>query len=371
LWTHLPSTLPKKPELLRKPDDKPSPDDEAGDSFDLDAEAVADIAAEAITKLRKVFDLRPAAAVKLKVNVRFPVGYPPTEDALTRWIKLLDTKIAEASTTTSVDPWAAAFQTAAVTGRGGGASGLPRVNERAGEDSDGSEARAAKTARNKKKKDAKRRKRESLESVSSTASTDTVAEEGRLKDSGWGTRQVKLTRFADCLSAFIRKTPVPVEMGLGPSDGYAGLLFIEFATSCGRRSLVSWMENQFDKEMAVKHGASYATRPPREVHELRFLVFVLDLALQDASCVEDTLSGSSMLVDILGRRLFASYQVLAGEMFWPVAERFLPVGAVKRDPGVPAWKLLGIAKEVKREEKAKAVLRGEATAKATPGKPPA
>lgn len=131
------------------------------------------------------------------------------------------------------------------------------------------------------------------------------------------------------------------------------------------------MENQFDKEMAVKHGASYATRPPREVHELRFLVFVLDLALQDASCVEDTLSGSSMLVDILGRRLFASYQVLAGEMFWPVAERFLPVGAVKRDPGVPAWKLLGIAKEVKREEKAKAVLRGEATAKATPGKPPA
>jgi hypothetical protein len=72
------------------------------------------------------------------------------------------------------------------------------------------------------------------------------------------------------------------------------------------------------------------------------------LHLHGASCVEDTLSESSMLMDILGRRLFASYQVLSGEMFWAVAERFLHVGAVKHDPCVLAWKMLGIAKKVKR-----------------------
>ena len=235
--------------------------------------------------------------------------------------------------------------------------------------------RARKTARNKKRKEAKklakqRKARDSLDSVASAASfeSDADRDESRLKDGGWGMKAIKPTRFEEALTAFVQEKPRPVEMLVGSREGYLGLAFIDFATSSGSRSLLSWMESVFEREMVVKHGAAFSTRPPREVHELRFLVFVLDLALQDATFVKRTLSGASVVLDVLARRLFASYQVLAGEMSWSVAERSLPVGAVKRDPGVQSSKLFGMAKELKRGEKVKAVLRGESV-KTSPAKP--
>ena len=233
------------------------------------------------------------------------------------------------------------------------------------------EARRKKKEKNKRKKERQRSKRrDSAESVSTVGSAISERDDGALKGGGWGMRSVKPVCIASLLSTFVKKSPRPVEMLVGANDGYLGLQFIDYVTSSGARSLASWVETQFEKEMAIIHGAAFATKPPREVHELRFLAFVLDLALQDAEFVEQTVSGASMVADVLARRLFASYQVLAGEMSWSIAERVLPVGAVKRVPGVQAAKLFGMVKELKRGEKAKAVLHGEAAGpKATPLNP--
>ncbi len=68
--------------------------------------------------------------------------------------------------------------------------------------------------------------------------------------------------------------------------------------------------------------------------------------LQDAEIVEQMVSGTYMVVDVLARQLLLS-------------RCDLPVDAVKRVPRVQSSKLFGMAKELQRGKKAKVVLRTE------------
>jgi hypothetical protein len=222
------------------------------------------------------------------------------------------------------------------------------------------------TAKKSRKKKKKPKKRDSLDSTGSRASLDGEGDDDAGSEQSlngvrqWGLNAVKLSRFERMLRGFVKPQDTrPAPMVFGAAGGQVGLLFIEYVTCSGERSLTSWLDNQFEEVMVAKHGSAYRTRPPREVFELRYRVYELERLLRNATFVDATLCGSSTAIDDQGRRLFSLYQVLAADMPWHIAERFLPAGAVKRAPGVPTARLVDFTRMLKKEEKAKATLRGE------------
>jgi hypothetical protein len=194
-------------------------------------------------------------------------------------------------------------------------------------------------------------------SLGSTTSDGLGGEEDDLgnDEGGWGTTSIDPSRFKPFLSRLIKSTAPTIKyVDGGPADGFVGLCFIEHVTNSGGRSLVSWLK---DLEESLRESNPLALKQ-REVYELRYQVFLAQLHVQDAGCVQAAVSGSNKVLDTIGRRLFALNQVVVGDMSWSAAEEFLPAGAVKRHSmGVPSKHLTGMAKAMRRAAKAAVILK--------------
>jgi hypothetical protein len=95
---------------------------------------------------------------------------------------------------------------------------------------------------------------------------------------------------------------------------------VEF-TASGTRSMHSWFitERFEDKEASHLHATC----------ELRFLCTVVDWLILDATFVDKTVSGSSRVLDLLGRRITQLAGVLKEEYSWSVGSLFLDASCVK------------------------------------------
>ena len=108
-----------------------------------------------------------------------------------------------------------------------------------------------------------------------------------------------------------------------PSDIY-GLSFIQHVIGDAERSVSSWLDSRSymtDADMLKKHASG--------INELRFLAFVIDVELRDAIFVKRAKSGSSLHLDMLGRRLLMLDAVLGDGAEWELVRGFMAVGAVK------------------------------------------
>ena len=108
-----------------------------------------------------------------------------------------------------------------------------------------------------------------------------------------------------------------------PSDIY-GLSFIQHVIGDAERSVSSWLDSRSymtDPDMLKKHASG--------INELRFLAFVIDVELRDAVSVKRARSGSSLHLDMLGRRLLMLDAVLGDGAEWELVRGFMAVGAVK------------------------------------------
>jgi hypothetical protein len=192
-------------------------------------------------------------------------------------------------------------------------------------------------------------------SSSKPSDSDEATHDADLKEHGWGTRPVDPMRFKTTLRKLVKSTPPAVKfVNGGPVDGFLGLSFIEHATECGSRSITSWF-NALERQLREENHPGLRMR---EFYELRSRQFSAQLLVQNASAVEAALSGSCLALDEMGRRLFALTQVITGAMKWDAAEFVLAVGSVKPPSShVPYTHLTGMAKDMKRQAKAAAILR--------------
>ena len=114
-----------------------------------------------------------------------------------------------------------------------------------------------------------------------------------------------------------------VKFGAGKRDEMLGLEHIDSVTHSGERSVMQWLRD--DVLLDISETASNK----RNLGELKFLCFLIDLMLREPALVAATKSGSSSVLDVVGRRCLLLQGILTEELQWATGERLLPAATLK------------------------------------------
>jgi hypothetical protein len=114
-----------------------------------------------------------------------------------------------------------------------------------------------------------------------------------------------------------------VKFGAGGPHELLGLMHIDGVTQSGERSCIDWYRHDILPDIPE------TTANKRNHGESKFLCVLLDLMLRDPDIVASTKSGSSCLLDVVGRRSLLLHGMLAGTLDWSEGERLLPAAALK------------------------------------------
>ena len=88
--------------------------------------------------------------------------------------------------------------------------------------------------------------------------------------------------------------------------------------------MLSW----YASEECIKRPED-VTDKKSAVGELRYVCHLLDVCLRDAAIVTAAKDGSSLLLDLIGRRGFLLHMRLTTKASWSKLEKLMAVGAVK------------------------------------------
>ncbi len=114
-----------------------------------------------------------------------------------------------------------------------------------------------------------------------------------------------------------------VKFGAGKRDDLLGLEHIDSVSHSGERSMMQWLRDD------VLLDISETVSNKRNLGELKFLCFLIDLMLREPALVAATKSGSSSVLDVVGRRCLLLQGILTEELQWASGERLLPAATLK------------------------------------------
>jgi hypothetical protein len=121
-----------------------------------------------------------------------------------------------------------------------------------------------------------------------------------------------------------------IKFGAGNPNEMLGLLHIDAVTQSGERSCMSWLKTDLLPDIVE------SKENLRSLSDLKYHCYILDLMLRDTHLVELTRTGSSCVLDVVGRKCLLLHGILTGTLQWSDGERLLPVGALKSSTIDPA-----------------------------------
>jgi hypothetical protein len=121
-----------------------------------------------------------------------------------------------------------------------------------------------------------------------------------------------------------------IKFGAGNPNELLGLLHIDAVTQSGERSCMAWLKTDLLPDIGE------TKENQRNLGDLKYHCYIIDMMLRDEHLVASTRTGSSCVLDVVGRKCLLLHGILTGTLQWSDGEKLLPVGALKSSTIDPA-----------------------------------